>query len=184
MSLIPAFEIGVWNAWIFTLYFILHTLFVFRIFKEVEQRMAHSKEEEKKINTIMSPFFFLLLLYSVFLPIKLGTIWFYTGLSIYLLGLIVLTLFFMSVAASPSGKPVTQGVYRYSRHPMYVSVFLLFIGVGIASASWLYLFFSIVLMVGTHFVVITEEQGCLIKYGNAYREYMSRTPRWIGISKS
>jgi len=32
--------------------------------------------------------------------------------------------------------------------------------------------------------VIVEERFCLEKYGDAYREYMNRTPRWIGIPKS
>jgi len=29
-----------------------------------------------------------------------------------------------------------------------------------------------------------EEQGCIEHHGDAYREYMKRTPRWIGIPKS
>jgi protein-S-isoprenylcysteine O-methyltransferase Ste14 len=29
-----------------------------------------------------------------------------------------------------------------------------------------------------------EEQSCLEKYGDAYREYMDRTPKYIGIPKS
>ena len=29
-----------------------------------------------------------------------------------------------------------------------------------------------------------EEQDLLEKYGNVYREYMNRTPKWIGIPKS
>jgi protein-S-isoprenylcysteine O-methyltransferase Ste14 len=31
---------------------------------------------------------------------------------------------------------------------------------------------------------IAEERWCLEKYGDAYREYMNRTPRWIGLPKS
>jgi len=29
--------------------------------------------------------------------------------------------------------------------------------------------------------VVPEEQACLNKYGDAYREYMNRTPRWLGM---
>jgi protein-S-isoprenylcysteine O-methyltransferase Ste14 len=32
--------------------------------------------------------------------------------------------------------------------------------------------------------VVSEERFCLKEYGDAYREYMNRTPRWIGITKS
>jgi protein-S-isoprenylcysteine O-methyltransferase Ste14 len=33
-------------------------------------------------------------------------------------------------------------------------------------------------------VVPAEERFLLEKYGDAYREYMNKTPRWIGIPKS
>jgi protein-S-isoprenylcysteine O-methyltransferase Ste14 len=32
--------------------------------------------------------------------------------------------------------------------------------------------------------VAPEERGCLEKYGEAYRQYMNRTPRWIGLPRS
>jgi len=33
-------------------------------------------------------------------------------------------------------------------------------------------------------LIDAEERWCLDKYGDAYREYMDRTPKWIGIPKS
>jgi len=32
-------------------------------------------------------------------------------------------------------------------------------------------------------LAIPEERYCLEKYGDAYRAYMNKTPRWIGIPK-
>ena len=58
------------------------------------------------------------------------------------------------------------------------------IGAGIASASWLFLLLSVILMVVSHFLAITEENSTTKKFGDAYKEYMARTPRWIGIPKS
>ena len=69
---------------------------------------------------------------------------------------------------------------------MYVTMVLLLLGVGIASASWVFLLFAIISGVGVtrpYFVKIEEAQ-CLGHYGAAYREYMDRTPRWMGIPKS
>jgi len=60
----------------------------------------------------------------------------------------------------------------------------MFIGVGIACASWVFLMFAIVYSILSFIYAITEERYCLAKYGDAYREYMTRTPRWIGIPKS
>jgi protein-S-isoprenylcysteine O-methyltransferase Ste14 len=66
---------------------------------------------------------------------------------------------------------------------MYVTSFLVFLGVSIATASWLFVLFLIIFTVGAAAFTDFEEQGCLEQYGDAYREYMNRTPRWIGIPK-
>jgi len=81
-------------------------------------------------------------------------------------------------------EPVTKGLYHYSRNPQYLTEFLMFIGVSIASASWIFLLFSIVYEVSLLSFASSEERFCLEKYGDAYREYMNRTPRYIGIPKS
>jgi len=31
---------------------------------------------------------------------------------------------------------------------------------------------------------MTEEGATTKKFGNAYRQYMNRTPRWLGLPKS
>lgn len=61
--------------------------------------------------------------------------------------------------------------------------FVQFMGAGIASASWLFLI-VIVSIILTVFITPIEERYCLEKYGDAYREYIDKTPRWIGIPKS
>jgi protein-S-isoprenylcysteine O-methyltransferase Ste14 len=62
-------------------------------------------------------------------------------------------------------------------------MFLIYLGVGIGSASWVFLLVSVVLLISISFAAIDEERYCLGKYGEAYREYMNRTPRWLGIPK-
>jgi len=60
----------------------------------------------------------------------------------------------------------------------------MFIGIGIISASWVFILLSVVRAVSTFIIAIPEERFCLEKYGDSYREYMGKTPRWIGIPKS
>ena len=192
MSLVPTFEIGVWNAWILTLYPLLHPLFMILIDKAVGtgdiskkmENFVHNKVD--KINFIFTDFilFFGLFIYSVFLPLKLGTAWFYTGLALCLLGVIVWTTAIVNVAKIPLGEPFTKGLYRYSRHPMTLASFLLYIGAGIASASWVFLLLSIVLIILTIILTGAEERHCLQKFGDAYHEYTISTPKWIGLPKS
>jgi protein-S-isoprenylcysteine O-methyltransferase Ste14 len=85
---------------------------------------------------------------------------------------------------TPMNQPVTTGAYRYSRHPIYVALITIYLSVSLASASWVFLLFTALLVVEVSLSVIEEERFCLEKYGEAYREYMARTPRWLGLPKS
>ena len=190
MSLIPAFEIGVWNAWIFMLYYIL-TLPIMRLInKEALDKsdVAAPKnlynKTEKGIVSFYQNSFVVAFIYSIFLPLKLGSMWFYIGLPICLIGLILLTISFFNFATAPLGDPLTKGLYRYSRHPVYLTQTLMFIGVGVASASWVFLLFTVLRTIASFMLMSAEEHFCLEKYGDAYREYMKRTPRWIGAPKA
>ena len=186
MPLIPEFEIGLWNAWILTLYLPLHPLLIMLIVKDANKKMgfpAYNKTE--KIISTFTNFilFFGLFIYSVFLPLQLGTIWFYVGLALCVSGVIVWTMAMVNIADIPLGEPWVKGLYHFSRHPMVLSSFLIFIGAGIASASWVFLLLSIVLIILSAILVTAEERFCLEKFGDTYRNYMDRTPRWIGIPK-
>jgi len=192
MSLIPAFEIGVWNAWIFTaalfVFFFLPFLLQSIVNKAAAERSPSTtvplNKPEKKVNICASVIMALLVIYSIFLPLQLGTAWFYTGLIIYLLVFIIGVIIAVNWFTTPPGEPITKGLYRYSRHPMYIMQALMFIGMGIASASWVFILLSVARTISTLIIAIPEERSCLEKYGDAYREYMNRTPRWLGMPKS
>jgi protein-S-isoprenylcysteine O-methyltransferase Ste14 len=192
MSWIPTFKVGLWNAWILMLYVPLLSPIIRlvdkvvgngEIYKKMGGDVPYQKGEKKTYYVYMVVLLFLLA-YSIFLPLKLGTAWFNAGLVIYLVGLVMFLTVFGTVAATPLGEPFTQGMYRYSRHPGYFSLFITFIGVGIASASWVFIVLSVVSMILQISSVIAEERACLEIYGSKYKEYMNRTPRWIGIPKS
>ena len=186
MSLLPAFEIGLWNAWILTLYLPLHPLIMLLIVKDVMKKMGRPAygKTENLIFICETAIFFGLFVYSIFLPLQLGTIWFHAGLTLCIVGVITWTVAMVNIAHIPLGEAWTTGLYRYSRHPMVLSSFLIFIGAGIASASWVFLLFSIVFVVLSNMSVTAEERFCLERYGTEYREYMNRTTKWIGLPKS
>ena len=122
--------------------------------------------------------------YAVFLPLKTGTLWFYIGLPMAILGFIPYVFSSFQFLNAPLNEPIFHGLYRYSRHPQYVSRVLMFIGAGIATASWVFLLVSISFIASMLFIrVPQEEKYCIEKYGDAYLEYKNRTPKWIGIPK-
>lgn len=188
MSLIPAFEIGLWNAWIFMSIFILQMLAMIFLGKRVWERsgrpsdIKHNKLEAMA-SIIGNTIWFLTTVYSVFLPLQLGTIWFYIGLPIFLIGLMILAIATVNFATAPMEKPITQGMYCFSRHPLYLSLLIIYIGTSIATASWVFFLLGIASMFWIGKESLVEERYCLEKYGDAYREYMNRTPRWLGIPK-
>ena len=186
MSLTPAFEIGLWNAWIFMFYHQLLCIILLGSKGLLIKSSAATphKNIQKKIVTFLGLIYYLALIYSVFLPLKLGTMWFYIGLPVALSGLIMYTIVTVNFATTPLDEPVTKGLYRYSRNPQYLTEFLMFIGVSIASASWIFLLFSIVYEISMLSFASSEERFCLEKYGDAYREYMNKTPRYVEIPKS
>jgi protein-S-isoprenylcysteine O-methyltransferase Ste14 len=106
------------------------------------------------------------------------------GLPLCLIGIVVNLIAGINIASTPLDKePITKGVYYFSRHPAYFGGFLIFLGIGIASACWVVTLFALVWIIIWLIVVPSEERSLLGKYGNAYHEYMIKTPRWIGIPK-
>ena len=85
MSLRPAFDIGIWNAWILTFILFLFMMPSGALPRDVGKRITPVKEVQK-IGKFMMIVFFILILYSVFLPLKLRTMWFFTGLAVYVIG--------------------------------------------------------------------------------------------------
>ena len=194
MSLIPEFELGLWNAWIFALSFFLTTIgltsLIIRMFFTGKKKPMDSNEQslfnkrEKKLNNIFIVALFTSIIYTIFLPLELGTAWFYTGLFIFLLGMIFNIMAEINFKTTPVDQPVTKGVYRTSRNPQLFGAFLAFIGIGLACASWLFILLTMMMIIPYDILVVSEERWCLEKYGKTYEEYLNRTPKWIGIPKS
>ena len=74
---------------------------------------------------------------------------------------------------------VTNGIYRYIRHPMYSSLLFLAWGVFFKSPSWVD---GLIVMVATLALVATartEEAEDVRFFGEAYQDYMRRSKRFI-----
>ena len=189
MSLIPAFDIGIWNAWIFMSVFILQMLAVLLLGRKAWARSSLPSDFkrsrlEKTMPIIGNSVWLLTTIYSIFLPLRLGTLWFYIGLPVFLIGLIILAVSTANFATAPAEKPATKGAYSFSRHPGYLSMLIIYIATGIASASWVFILLGLANIFWIRTEAIAEERYCLARYNKDYQEYMNKTPRWIGIPRS
>ena len=153
------------------------------MFKKGGASPSYNKTE-KIINNFGMAIWVILFIYSIFLPLPLGTPLLYAGIALFVVGLIIFEIAGIPWATTPFDEPITRGLYRYSRHPIYIGVFVQFVGIGIASASGLFLLLTVVNVALSILVAPAEERFCCEKYGDAYREYMNRTPRWLGVPKS
>lgn len=111
--------------------------------------------------------------------------------------LAALALHFWSTATLARGErpglaghmPVTDGPFRYVRHPVYLAGIALLLGVGLLYAPWRAIDLGLPLFLLAYFhVAVTrfEEPELRRRFGAAYTEYCTQVPRWLpgGMRKS
>ena len=189
MSLVPVFEIGIWNAWLFMIIFPLQWLAVIIIPRRISERVSHPANlsqtpKDKLLGWLNQAFWLGATLYSAFLPLKTGTAWFYTGLGVFAAGLVILVWATLVVTRTTPGQPFTKGPYRFSRHPMYLAMLLVYAAVSLATVSWLFSLITVITVFLQRQQMIQEEAYCGAKFGSAYLNYRNKTPRWLGIPQS
>ncbi len=119
------------------------------------------------------------MIYSIFVPLELNTPWLWIGGFIFLSGAGLTAAAMINFATTSSDQPVRKGLYRFSRNPIQVSAIFMWIGVGMATLSWIILGACLLLAVVSYPSIRAQERYCLETYGEAYREYMKTTPRYL-----
>ncbi len=75
---------------------------------------------------------------------------------------------------------VTDGPYRFIRHPMYAAIFLIGIGVSFLSANWIVTLSYMLPVICLYMVRVSDEEKMMAEqFGNEYRKYIKRTGRLI-----
>ena len=77
-------------------------------------------------------------------------------------------------------KLVTDGIYKLSRHPMYLGFAILLAGIAVvlSSATSLILFVIFVVITDSWYIRF-EEKKMVEKFGKNYLDYRSKVRRWI-----
>lgn len=75
---------------------------------------------------------------------------------------------------------ITDGPFNYSRNPTYVSLTLLFLGIGlILNNMWILILAFPVLAIMDQWVIRGEESFLEETFGEEYLQYKSRVRRWL-----
>ena len=81
---------------------------------------------------------------------------------------------------APSSAIVSDGLYRFSRNPMYVGMAIVMLGLALILSSLSSLLMVIVgVLVIDRFVIRREEAYLEGKFGEDYRAYRRRVRRWL-----
>lgn len=183
MELIPRLEIGWLNGWILlALEFLIQGLLLLIFSKDVVSRLFDRSGWNKKQRsfTIIGKVFSLACLILILLtPLNINSSGFIVGLFLYTIGITGLVVAMLNFKDTPPDQPVTQGIYKISRHPQIVALFIIFLGICVAIGSWLALFALILSKLLQHFGILAEEEICLGQYGKSYLNYMKQIPRYF-----
>ena len=80
----------------------------------------------------------------------------------------------------PSPALVIEGIYRYTRNPMYVGMTLVQLGIGIALGNgWIVALAPLALLVVHRIAVRPEEAYLLEKFGESYARYRATVRRYL-----
>jgi protein-S-isoprenylcysteine O-methyltransferase Ste14 len=133
---------------------------------------------------------------SIFILTALNAgIWFHDPLSLYQ----VISWIFLAVSAYMGiagflllvkrGKPgkdveattvlVKSNIYKYIRHPLYMSLILLGIGIMLKDPGSLQLILGAVNLIALYFTARIEEREMVDKFGKVYSDYIQET--WMFI---
>ena len=76
------------------------------------------------------------------------------------------------------GVLVTDGIFAWTRNPIYVGLDLLALGTSLVQGRLIVLALALVIAVMLHDQILREESFLARTYGDAYREYCARVRRY------
>jgi len=184
LEFIPKLELGWFNGWIFLMvHVVLQAIFILTCSKEVKVRLfdrGTGWTKMQKTFTLIGKIFGLINIIIIILsPLKFGYIEFIIGLIIFLIGLTGLVISILNFKNAPFDKPITRGLYKVSRNPQIVMVYIIFLGYTLLIGSWLSMIILLFSFMGQHFSLLGEERRLTEQYGNSYLEYKKKVPRYF-----
>ena len=174
-------EIG--NGWILSL-ILLADMYVPTIFagKAVKKRLfdfSFASKRAKTITGFMSLLFIVAIVYPLFLTMQFGTLLFNIGLAVHVVSGIATAITYFNYFSTPLDQPIRKGMYKISRNPIYVFASLIIAGIALMCHSIIMGVIVILHFILQHFIILEEEKFCLEKYGEGYKEFKERVPRYL-----
>ncbi len=183
MDLFPALSIGWLNGWIFqVIFFISFGIFLLTCSKEVISRLYDEEgwnKLQQRFTKIAKIFGLIALILFIFTPLNIGTLEFIIGVVLIVTGTIGFLIAINNFKNSPINKPITTGLYKISRNPQLVMMYLTSLGNCLVIGSWTALIIFCLSIIAGHFRILGEEKRLTEQYGDSYLEYKKKIPRYL-----
>jgi protein-S-isoprenylcysteine O-methyltransferase Ste14 len=184
MNFFQQLSIGWMNGWWFSALFMSVNISMIVFYpKHFKARVLKQPEFasifQKSCSTVGFILFQGCIWYSIFIPVQFHYGRFFTGIILFAVGMSGYITAMLNYATTPPDEPVTKGIYKITRNPQQLMSILLWTGAGIVLGSWLIVIACVLQLILSYPGFIAQEQTCLKKYGEPYKEYLNRTKRYF-----
>ncbi len=183
MNFLPNFDLTLFSGILpFLLYALCFGITVALFSKDARIRLydRDSWSKKQKVCTLISKLFALLNLFIfIFSPLETKSVAFVIGVSLFILSLVGLVHSLVIYKNTPLDTPVTGGIYKFSRNPQMVFIWLVFLSIGFMINSILSIIVLLIGVLFSHISILAEEKSCTDKYGQPYIYYKNTVPRYL-----
>ncbi len=126
--------------------------------------------------------------YFVAMQLILSPLWQYMGVVLMALGFTVIVLVARHFGKAettilPDGQPsrlMEDGLFAYSRNPIYVAMSVLLCGTGLATGNlWGLSVVPVFIVAVQRIWIVKEEENLEAEFGQIYRNYKLKVRRWL-----
>jgi len=183
MNFFPKLEFSLLNGWIFlVIFFLIFAITLKTCSKEVISRLYDDKGWTKKQYIFTKLAKLMGLVHSflvIFTPINIISLDFLIGAIIYIFGTIGMTVALINFKKAPLNNPISSGLYKISRNPQLVMIYLVSLGNSFIISSWTAVIIVVISMIFSHFRILGEERRLFEQYGDLYLKYKKKVPRYF-----
>lgn len=84
------------------------------------------------------------------------------------------------ITIKPARSLQTNGIYAYTRNPMYLGLMLLYTGLACLTGNcWTFIFLPILFLIIQNYIILREEKYLDRTFTGEYKIYKGKVRRWI-----
>lgn len=170
------------NGWILSLLLLAVSYLPMLFNKKGAKRLttfSFISKKGKNLSLLIIILFVTMLLLPAFHKITENTVQFYIGAIVTLIGTAGVLISYLNYFATPHNQLITKGLYQLSRNPIYVSLIIMSVGIGILCTIYEMIPVLLLYVIIQHPIIREEERFCRETYGEEYAEYLKKVRRYL-----